>query len=227
MTAFISDRNRAAKRSNTPSMEDEKYIQSLVHVSRETMEQFQIYVDLLVEWQKKTNLIANSTVPHIWRRHIADSIQCKTILPQKTKWLDIGTGAGFPGIVLAILGTENQDFTVDMVESNNKKCTFLRRVIRETGINASVTSARIESVTKQFEDCDVVTARALANLDKLFSMTHHWIEGGAVGLFAKGRDYLKELEDCRGLWEFDLVKHQSQIEDQSVLLEIHNLKRAE
>ncbi len=208
-----------------PTSSDLNLLQAEFHVSRESIELLQIYVDLLVEWQKKTNLVSNSSLDEIWKRHICDSIQCKSIFPNKLKWLDIGTGAGFPGLVLSILSRNESGFVVNLVESSNKKCAFLRKVIRETGASAKVCANRIESVTKQFQDTDVITARALSSLDNLLLLTQSWFNSGAVGLFAKGRDYSQELVKCRGSWEFDLLVHNSRIEENSVLLEIQNLKK--
>ena len=205
---------------------EEDFLKSTLNVSRETLELLQVYVDLLVKWQGKTNLVSNSTIDHAWQRHICDSAQSKIIMPNKTKWLDLGSGAGFPGLVLAILGRDEPGFHVQLVESNGKKCTFLRTVIRETGICPNLACERIESVTKQFSDAQVVTARALAPLDELLDLTQGWLTGGAVGLFPKGREYLLELEKCHGRWEFDLVKHTSRIEKNSVLLEIGNLRKS-
>jgi 16S rRNA (guanine527-N7)-methyltransferase len=210
-----------------PTSSDLKLLQTEFHVSRESIELLQIYVDLLVEWQKKTNLVSNSSLDEIWRRHICDSIQCRAIFPNKLNWLDIGTGAGFPGLVLSILARNESEFVMNLVESNNKKCAFLRKVIRETGAMANVTANRIESVAKQFQSTDVVTARALSSLDKLLLLTQSWLNSGAVGLFLKGRDYSQELVNCRGSWEFDLLVHNSRIEENSVLLEIQNLKKLE
>ena len=194
-------------------------------VSRETMDMLQIYVNLLAKWQQKTNLVSNSTLKKVWHRHICDSAQLKIIKQKPTKWLDIGSGAGFPGLVLAILGREQPDFHVQLVESNGKKCAFLRQVIRETNIPASVNYIRIESAAKQIDDFDIVTARALSSLDNLFEITLGWFETGAIGIFPKGREYLAELKECRGRWEFDLIKHTSLIEENSVLLEVHNLRK--
>ena len=208
-----------------PSKGDVELLQSIVPVSRETMELLQIHVDLLVEWQIKTNLVANSTVKEIWHRHVCDSAQNYQIKPDVDYWVDIGSGAGFPGLVVAILFRERNDFRMQLVESNTKKCAFMRKVIRETGINAQVTDNRIESVTKQPQKIQIVSARALARLNKLFVLTGDWLENGAVGLFAKGRDYLHELQECRGVWDFDLVTHKSRIEKNSVLLEISNLTK--
>ena len=220
-----SERSGGSQPTFQPSVRDQKFLQSNCHVSRETMELFQVYVDLLVYWQKKTNLVANSTLGEIWHRHICDSAQYKLIFPTKRKWLDIGSGAGFPGLVLAILGRDQPGFHVQMVESNGKKAAFLRKIIRETAVPASVCVERIESVAKQFDQCEVVTARAVSSLNNLFNLTSGWLEKDAVGLFPKGREYLQELEECRGRWEFDLIKHNSQIEENSVVLEIRNLKK--
>ena len=117
------------------------------------------------------------------------------------------------------------DFKMQLVESNAKKCAFLRKVARETGTDVEVTLGRIESVAKLNIQTQVVSARALAPIDKLINLTQDWINEGAIGLFPKGRDYLAELEKCRGVWEFDLVTHDSLIENNSVLLEISNLKK--
>ena len=209
-----------------PSKNIENYLLSEMGVSRETLEKLQAYVDLLAEWQNKTNLVSNNTLNDVWQRHICDSLQCSDILPNKMRWLDLGTGAGFPGLVLAIVNRDNSNFDMQLVESSGKKCAFLRRVIRETGAIANVTNSRIESVVKRFSDCEVVSARALAPLDRLFDLTHHWLEQGTIGLFPKGRDYLHELEKCRGVWEFDLVLHPSRIEKDSVLLEISNVRKS-
>jgi len=209
----------------TPTANDLAMLQTEFHVSRESIEVLQIYVDLLAEWQKKTNLVSNSSLNDIWKRHICDSIQCKSIFPNKLNWLDIGTGAGFPGLVLSILSRNEPGFVMNLVESNNKKCAFLRKVIRETGVRANVTTSRIESVAKQYSNTEVVTARALSSLDNLLMLTQSWFDSGAAGLFLKGRDYAQELEKCRGSWEFDLLVHNSRIEENSVLLEIQNLKK--
>ncbi len=210
-----------------PSIADERLLNSIVPVSRETMAMLQIYVDLLVEWQKKTNLVSNSTIEGVWRRHICDSAQCyvvgKTVTQNAPNWLDLGSGAGFPGLVVAILGDGEPALRMQLVESTGKKCAFLRKVVRETGVSANVTNERIESVTKQFCDSSVLTARALAPLVKLLELSQSWLKAGTVGLFPKGQDYMGELEDCRGVWNFDLVKHLSLTSKNSVLMEIRNL----
>ncbi len=212
-------------KSIRPDRQARELLEDKFGVSRETMALLQIYVDLLVAWQKKTNLVSNSTLTSVWMRHICDSVQCRMLFPDQHKWLDLGSGGGFPGLVLAILGNDTDGFDIQLVESNAKKCAFLRKVIRETGIQAAVNNARIESVTKLFPERQIVTARALASLENLFELTQSWLCNGAIGLFPKGRDYLQELEKCNGVWQFDLIKHPSLIEENSVLLEIQNLRK--
>jgi len=210
-----------------PSKSDVQLLNSIVPVSRETMEIMQVYVDLLAQWQVKINLVSNSTLGDVWRRHICDSAQCKEIMPEASTWLDLGSGAGFPGLVVAILGRSEPELDVQLVESNGKKCAFLRKVIRETGVAATVINDRIESVTKQIGNVDVLTARAVAPLDRLFEYSCNWLDNGSAGLFQKGRDYMRELEYCRGAWEFDLVKHDSRTRENSVILEVRNLKKTD
>ena len=137
-------------------------------VSRETLEKFQIYYDFLLAWQKKINLIGRGTEKEIWRRHFLDSAQLlplvkkHTALPEGRTWLDIGTGAGFPGLVLALLGEE-----VSLVEPNSKKCAFLRTVLRETEAKAKIYNSKIEDLSPF--PVDLVTARALTSIDRLIA----------------------------------------------------------
>ncbi len=196
----------------------------LAPVSRETLARLQRYGDLLVEWQDRINLVASSTLAHLWRRHMADSLQCVGILPDKAKWLDLGTGAGFPGLVIAIALTGRPGARVDLIETNGKKCAFLRQVIRETGAPAFVHCQRIERSGDIAAGVEVVVGRALAPLPRLLAHAAPWLEKGATGLFHKGRDHRAEIEECHGVWRFDLIEHGSQIEPGSVLLEIRDLR---
>lgn len=184
------------------------------------------YVSQLIKWQAKTNLIAPSTVKQIWDRHIADSLQCFAAYPSAKYWVDLGSGGGLPGLVTAIMLQEKSDTIVHLLESNQKKAAFLRSVSLKLNLNTKIHAGRIESEAKQINGIEVVTARALAPLPKLLGLAEPLMRG-AVGLFHKGRDYSRELEDCSGLWNFDLVEHESKIEPDSVLLEIRNLKRIE
>ena len=199
---------------------------SRVHpVSRETYERFKIIVARVEEWQKKTNLIAPSTLSDIWNRHIADSLQCLKLKPDARSWIDIGSGGGFPGLIIAAVMADYEDASVSLVESIQKKCSFLRQVNRQIESNAKVYCDRIENISASISPPEIVTARALATLPLLLKLSSPWLLNGATALFHKGRDFEAELVDCDGLWEFDLISHKSIISSDSVILEIKNLKK--
>lgn len=207
-------------------LETFRQVNAVYPVSRETFERIDDYRNLLEFWQGKTNLVAPDTLPQFWSRHVCDSLQCLSIFPDAECWVDLGSGAGFPGLIIAAANREHKNRRHHLVESNNKKCAFLRIGARTLGANATIHCKRIESVTEQFsrtsERVDVVTARALAPLRKLLELSSDLLMQGAVGLFHKGRDFQREIEDCHGFWRFDLVIHNSRIEADSVLLEIRN-----
>ncbi|MFK5978193.1 MAG: 16S rRNA (guanine(527)-N(7))-methyltransferase RsmG [Rhizobiaceae bacterium] len=213
--------------NSAPTQRELDLLQSIYPVSRETIERLTIYVDRLKVWQEKTNLVSTATLDVIWSRHIADSLQCFALFPDARQWADLGSGGGLPGMVLAILLAEKKNANVHLVESNQKKCAFLRGVGRQTDGVAKVHCGRIESETKQLVAVEIVTARALTALPGLFEYSLPLIERGAIGLFHKGRDYQREVADCGGLWKFDLVEHPSKIEADSVLLEIRSLEKIE
>ncbi|MBL4891089.1 MAG: 16S rRNA (guanine(527)-N(7))-methyltransferase RsmG [Rhizobiaceae bacterium] len=202
-------------------------LKSIYPVSRETIGRLTAYVDRLKVWQEKTNLVSTATLDAIWSRHIADSLQCLALFPDIRQWADLGSGGGLPGMVLAILLADEEGANVHLVESNQKKCAFLRGVGRQTESVARVHCGRIESETKQLLEVEVVTARALTALSGVLEYSLPLIERGAIGLFHKGRDYRREVADCSGLWKIDLVEHPSKIEADSVLLEIRSLEKIE
>lgn len=203
-----------------------KLVSEIYPVSRETLERFKLLYNGVLQWQAKTNLISNATKDEIWERHIADSLQCIAIKPEAETWVDIGSGGGFPGLVIAAIMAELPDSDVQLVESNSKKCAFLRQMNRQMRANAQIHNERIESAAKRIKTPEIVTARALAALPKLLELSSPWLQNGAVGLFHKGREFEAELEECNGLWRFDLVKHESRISQDSVILEIRNLQSA-
>lgn len=213
--------------TSAPTQNELDLLKSIYPVSRETIERLTIYVDRLKTWQKKTNLVSTATLDAIWSRHIADSLQCFALFPDRRQWADLGSGAGLPGMVLAFLLMDEDGANVHLVESNQKKCAFLREAGRQTDGVAKVLCGRIESETKQLLEIEVVTARALTALSGVFEYSLPLIERGAIGLFHKGRDYQREVADCSGLWKFDLVEHPSKIEADSVLLEIRSLEKIE
>jgi len=173
-------------------------------VSRETLRRLEQYVDLLLLWQQKTNLIAPSTIPFIWTRHIADSLQLLDYAPGAKTWLDLGSGGGFPAIPVACALAERPGSMVQLVESNGKKAAFLREAVRVTGVPAKVHLDRIEKFSLgPVESVDVVSARALSPLKLLCDQTFPWIEKGAVGLFPKGQDVDAELTEATKYWNIE------------------------
>lgn len=196
-------------------------------VSRETQERLETFATLFKKWAKAINLVAPSTLSEMWDRHIADSAQIYALQPGPCTWVDLGSGGGFPGIVTAILLTGSGDGWVHLVESNNKKAAFLRTAILETGARASVHAIRIEEAPAVIERCDAISARALADLDLLLEFGFPWVERNADLAFFlhKGRDYQREIDKALGRWRFDLVKHGSIVEPDSVVLEISKLSR--
>ncbi|MBO6717148.1 MAG: 16S rRNA (guanine(527)-N(7))-methyltransferase RsmG [Rhizobiaceae bacterium] len=194
-------------------------------VSRETFDRLKGFEALFGKWAARINLAAPSTLPQLWDRHILDSAQILPLAPAAQRWLDLGSGGGFPGAVLAILLHERPGASIALVESNNKKAAFLRNALAQAGAPASVHPVRIEDFGSQKYSADVVTARALAPLSALLGLAGPWLTEGAKGLFHKGRDYRREVEESRDAWQFDLVEHPSAIDAASVILEISGLKK--
>ena len=152
-----------------------------------------IFEALLKKWSKIKNLVAASTLDQVWERHILDSVQVQKCVPDARIWLDIGSGAGFPGLVTAILLAEHPNSLVHLVESDNRKCAFLRDVSRETGIKTLVHPRRIEAVLPTLSGVDAVSARALAPLPQLVDWCHGLLLSGTIGVFPKGREASSEL----------------------------------
>jgi len=177
---------------------------TLVTVSRETLARFDAFVTLLLKWQATTNLVAPSTLGHVWTRHIADSLQLLTLAPDARAWLDLGSGGGFPGLVLACALAERSGARVHLVESNAKKAAFLREAARALMLPALVHAARIEEVIHRWsEPVDIVTARALAPLADLLAYAAPILKTGAQGLFPKGQDVEAELTEASKYWRIE------------------------
>jgi len=194
-------------------------------VSRETVKRLQIYVDLVLKWQPAQNLIAPSTIPDIWIRHVVDSLQTQWSLPEARTWVDIGSGGGFPGIVTAILLADVPDAHVHLIESNQRKAAFLRTALRETGSKGTVHPGRIESVAKEWKHgpVDAVSARALAALDLLLKLSEPFTARGARAVFHKGQDFQREINEASHTWTFDLVEKKSLIDPTSRMLLLSNI----
>ena len=174
-----------------------------LNVSRETFDKLELLERELRRWQAIKNLVGPATLDQIWDRHIVDSLQLLSLVPGARTWIDLGSGAGFPGLVLAIAGAE-RGLKVHLVESNSRKCSFLRHVSRLTGAGATVHEARLETVVPNFiGKADVVSARALASLSLLLEWTEPLLKAGTIGLFPKGRDAEIELTEARKRWTFE------------------------
>jgi 16S rRNA (guanine527-N7)-methyltransferase len=186
--------NSAADEANRLEA-DRRMALRLVPVSRETEDRFSVFVDLLARWRRATNLIAESTFPSVWTRHIADSAQLLPLAGGATRWLDMGSGAGFPGLVIAMQLAGTPEAAVHCVDSDQRRCAFLREAARVTGAPAAIHPVRVEAIDREVVGAvDCVTARAFAPLLKTLEFAKPWLERGAVGLFPRGRSALGHLE---------------------------------
>lgn len=174
-------------------------------VSRETFGRLATIADLLEKWQKTINLVAPASLPDLWARHIGDSLQLVHHVPQNARrWVDLGSGGGFPGLVVAAVLAERQGAEVHLVESDTRKAAFLREAARLAALPVQVHAARVEQVADQLAPgTDVVSARALAPLAKLMDLAAPFLKAGALGIFPKGRDAERELTDARKGWTLD------------------------
>ncbi len=204
----------------------EKRLQEVLSdVSRETVDNLYGFEELFRKWSAAINLASPSTLDHLWERHIVDSAQLFDLAPNALKWLDLGSGGGFPGVVLAIVLKERSGASIDLVESNGKKAAFLRTAIGQFSAPGTVHMARIDAMWGKIPTPEVITARALASLSNLFVLAEPWLTTGATALFQKGRDYRREIEESRDAWTFDLVERPSAVDKDSVVLQISNLQR--
>src|SRR5215471_10164841 len=199
---------------------------ALVPVSRETAARLDDFVALLLKWQQRTNLIAPSTINQIWRRHVADSIQLLPLAPDARTWIDLGSGGGFPGIVIACVLAERAGCTIHLVESNAKKVAFLREAQRHLVLPALVHAVRIEDfVVTCNESPEVVTARALAPVTKLLEYGAPLLERGAQGLFLKGQHVEAELTEASKYWTLEASLVPSRTSTQGRILVVHKAER--
>jgi 16S rRNA (guanine527-N7)-methyltransferase len=196
------------------------------HVSRETSERLSRFVELLLDRQRTTNLIASSTIPTTWTRHVADSLQLLPLAPEARRWVDLGSGGGFPGMVIACAMAETPGAHVHMIESIGKKAAFLRDAVRETGVPATVHHGRIEDVTPRLAgETDIVTARAVAPLKDLLTMIAPLLERGAQGLLLKGQDVDAELTEAAKYWTIEHTAVPSQTSPSGRILIVRRLQR--
>jgi 16S rRNA (guanine527-N7)-methyltransferase len=201
---------------------------ALVPVSRETDARLALYVDLLARWRKVTNLISEASFAEVWTRHIADSAQLLDLAPDAKRWVDLGSGAGFPGMVLAIRLAGQAGAAVHLVESDQRKCAFLREVARATGAPAEIHAARIEAVAPEsLMPVDAVTARALAPLPILLGFAKVWLARGAVGIFPRGRTTEAQLRAYPDLAALRFETVDSKIDPRAAILIVRHAESAQ
>ena len=208
-------------------MGGEREVLDRLRVSRETEEALRVYVDQLVIWQKVKNLVGPKTLDNVWNRHVEDSAQLLPLLGTAARLVDIGSGAGFPGLVLAILLRERQGALIHLVESNSRKCAFLRDVSRRLSLPVRVHNDRIEDVLPTLiGQVEGVTARALAPLSVLLDLTNELLKGPVVGVFPKGQDVERELTDASKYWTFQASVKASCTDSKARILLISDVRRA-
>jgi 16S rRNA (guanine527-N7)-methyltransferase len=197
----------------------------LVPVSRETADRLDRFVAVLLRWQPRINLIAPSTERTLWTRHIADSLQLLALAPDARVWADLGSGAGFPGLMIACALADVADARVHLVETNNKKIAFLREAVRVTGAPAIVHPERIEDfAVAPPEPMDVVTARALAPLPKLLQLASPLLKNGAFGVFPKGQDVAAELTEAAKSWKVEASLTQSRTDPMAQIVVVREIE---
>jgi 16S rRNA (guanine527-N7)-methyltransferase len=186
-----------------------------------------IYLDLLGRWRKVTNLISEASFAAAWTRHIADSAQLLPLAPGARRWIDLGSGAGFPGLVIAILLAGKEGARVDLIESDKRKCAFLREVAGATGAPAEIHAERVEAIDPQaFLPVDAVAARAFAPLPRLIELTRVWIAHGAVGVFPRGRSAETQLEALPAAPDLTIDILASKLDSEAAIVRVRSLPKA-
>jgi len=199
---------------------------ALTPVSHETLARLDRYVDLLLQWQAKTNLVASSTLAHLWTRHISDSLQLLALAPTAKVWADLGSGGGFPGIVLACALADGPGAMVHLVERQAKKAAFLREALRVTDAPGMVHLADIgDSVDRLPAGLDCVTARAVAPLHQLIGFAEPLVKRGAKALFLKGQDVEAELTEATKYWNIQPHLHSSRTGGHGWIVELDQIER--
>jgi 16S rRNA (guanine527-N7)-methyltransferase len=210
--------------------QDREKALAMFDVSRETTSRLDQFVGLLLAWQRRINLISPTTIPSLWTRHVADSLQLldlvKTSNREPRVWLDLGSGGGFPGIVIACALADIPGTRVHLIESNSKKASFLREAVRETAVPGIVHAARIETMnTALSATADFVTARALAPLPDLVEMIAPFLKKGAKALLPKGQDLDIELTEATKHWNIEAESAPSKTSSAGQILIVHALSK--
>lgn len=196
-------------------------IQVHVTVSRETVARLEIYCDLLLKWQKQINLISNDTIQDVWRRHFLDAAQLINHLPPSGQpVIDMGSGGGFPGMVVAIMKPE---LDMHLLESDKRKTIFLKEVARATNTTVSIHHGRIED--NRVGKAGLVLSRACADISQLLSWSESYVSHETISYFHKGKNYATELQEAEATWQFDRVIHASVTDPQSAIVQLSNISR--
>ncbi|PNE11790.1 MAG: 16S rRNA (guanine(527)-N(7))-methyltransferase RsmG [Beijerinckiaceae bacterium] len=183
----------------------------LADLPEATLRRLEIYAKLLQNWRRVINLVGKSSLDDLWVRHFADSLQVSEAVPEARRWLDLGSGAGFPGLVTAIKYADDPEARVHLVEADRRKCAFLQTVMRETSAPAIVHCGRLENVLPVLdEQIDAVSARGLAPLDALLGYAEKFIDQGAAGVFSKGKLFEAELTDSLTAGKYFITTIESQ-----------------
>ena len=205
---------------------DNRFLVEKIGVSRETCENMRLYYNLLFQWNKKINLVSRKSIDSSWTRHFLDSAQLWFSLPKGVNtWLDFGSGAGFPGLVISTIAKElKPDLRVILVEKNRKKGHFLEAVVEKLSLNATVICSRIEEIEPQ--KVDVISARAVGRLKSLIEVAYTHRNDKTIGFFPKGKKYRAELEESLQYWIFEVRQVTNLFEKDSPILEIRNIEVA-
>jgi 16S rRNA (guanine527-N7)-methyltransferase len=198
-------------------------IENALNVSRETFDKLAAFAELVRKWNPKINLVSKNSLDDLWQRHILDSVQVFELAEGEGHWVDLGSGGGFPGIVVAILNQEAQTFQVTMVESDQRKCAFLRTAIRELGLTALVKTERIEQLDGL--GADILSARALADLTQLLDFTELHLNSDGTALFPKGQNWRSEDSDAKQVWSYALEAVESKTNPTAAILKIKDITR--
>ncbi len=196
-----------------------------MNVSRETIARFERFEEVLLKWNPKINLVSKASLENLWQRHIIDSVQVFTSIKDPgDSWVDIGSGGGFPGIVVAIMAAEHFPKTkVTLIESDQRKSAFLRTAARECGVPVTVLSQRIEQATPQ--NAHILSARALTELDTLLEFSEQHLAKDGMAVFPKGASWKKEVDKAAERWSFDVEPITSLTETEAVILKIKGVVR--
>ena len=205
-------------------MDNISAVKAICELSKDAEFKLEKFVSLLREWQQVHNLISSDSLEYVWTRHIADSVQTFLALPDAQRWVDFGSGAGFPGIVVAIMLAKNSNSMVHLIESNKKKATFLQTISRNIEIPIQVHCMRIESFLTQWNSqVDGVSARALTDLDNLCGFAQKLVNQGATAVFHKGQTVQKEIDNANKKWNIGLKVEKSRIDPNGCLLIINKI----